>query len=321
MPADKFQRALRCCEKRGEYVQICTRAQGAEGNFIVFKTDGDDAHLMFYMRYLNQTEDEHGAPEEKSCFKKDRYSLKYLMLIARASPMSAYVTVYLVDEFVLAVRYSIGSVGEVTFCLAPQSDRATFEPPRIEPLSSTLFASDPDVGETVPASPVAVGKKRMEKAVVEKCSIDDDNKDVIVVNGKDQKTDNKSEEGVTTSMVNNGSGIKRQRRKRKKPYTQPKISGRGSIQAALAGNGNHESDKTMSGSNMHGVKKGATINDTLGRDRAMERSRKMPIPKDSTADASSSVSSRPQPVLQVAPLNTAATVLALDLEVELAMPR
>jgi DNA polymerase III sliding clamp (beta) subunit (PCNA family) len=136
IPSDKFQRVLRACSTsaKGQYVQICTRNQGKDDTYIVFNTIGDDSSMMFYMRYnIPETEWREG-----SCDKKDVYSLKYLQLIAKGAPMSNCVTLYLARDFVLAVAYNIGTIGKITFCLAPRVEKSNFLPPHITPIREIL---------------------------------------------------------------------------------------------------------------------------------------------------------------------------------------
>lgn len=143
IPSDKFQRVLRTCARsaRGQYVQICTRNQGPDDTYIVFNTVGDDSSMMFYMRYqIAESEWKEG-----SCNKQDLYSLKYLMLIAKGAPVSNCVTLYLAPEFVLAVAYNIGTIGKITFCLAPRMETSDFLPPQITPLDSVIPAIEGDM--------------------------------------------------------------------------------------------------------------------------------------------------------------------------------
>lgn len=127
IPSEKFQRVLRACSNHGSYVQVCVGNQTEDDNYLFFHATGDEVSVMFYMNYeVGEGKWIKSTPENT---KRDRYSLKYLSGIAKAGSNSTDVTIYLKDHFVLAVRYTIGVVGEITFCLSPHI------PPTITPIS------------------------------------------------------------------------------------------------------------------------------------------------------------------------------------------
>lgn len=147
IPSVSFQRVLRCCDKRGDSVQICTRTQSPTDNYIIFSTDGDDANLRFHMKFRPESTD---TWTDNSCLKMERYSLKYLLLITKATSLSNFVTLYLANDFVLAVRYSIGTIGEITFCLAPLVDKSTTIPPLVVPVRDIFTSSTDDAKQETP---------------------------------------------------------------------------------------------------------------------------------------------------------------------------
>lgn len=125
VPSQNFQRVLRCAERRGNAMQVFTKHIDGV-NYIVFATDGDEATLVFSLRFEGDQKEE--------CLKLDRYSLKYLLLVAKATSLSSYVTVFLKKDFVLGIKYKVGTIGTATFCLAPLVDKATSFP-EIRPIA------------------------------------------------------------------------------------------------------------------------------------------------------------------------------------------
>ena len=130
IPSSYFNRVLRCCHKRGEYVQIVTRNQDKDNNFVIITTSGDDASVNFHLRFQVD-----GEWKDRSCLKLELYSLKYLLLITRATPLSSYVTLFLKHDYVLAIKYNIGTIGELMFCMSQQVDKSTTVPALIVPAS------------------------------------------------------------------------------------------------------------------------------------------------------------------------------------------
>ena len=134
VPSQNFQRVLRCAEKRGTSMQVFTQCVNG-CNYIVFATEGDEATLVFSLQF----EGEH----EEECLKLDRYSLKYLLLVAKATSLSSYVTVFLKKDFVLGIKYKVGTIGTATFCLAPLVEKATSFP-MIKPIAAVATVEGAD---------------------------------------------------------------------------------------------------------------------------------------------------------------------------------
>jgi hypothetical protein len=132
IPSASFQRVLRNCEKRGSHVQICAATapnneadNSAAKHYIIFATEGDDASLTFHMRFHGNE----NTSADLTCMKTEVYSLKHLILLTKATHLSTYVTLYLAHDFVLGVKYNIGTIGYVTFCVVPQCDKSETLPP------------------------------------------------------------------------------------------------------------------------------------------------------------------------------------------------
>ena len=134
IPSTIFNRVLRCCDKRGELVQIVTRNQDKDSNFVIIRTSGDDASLNFHLRF--QVDEDEWT--DSSCLKLDLYSLKYLLLITKATALSGYVTLFLKKRYPLVIKYNIGTVGELMFCLSPQVDESPDVPPPVITIDSLL---------------------------------------------------------------------------------------------------------------------------------------------------------------------------------------
>ena len=124
-----FLRALRSCEQVGEAVQILSRAtpvrDGDEGNRVVvyIVCEGLQSSLQVT---ISASEEEATADDEpdvsNTSDKKDRYSLKSLNYIAKATSLNSTVQLFLAKEYALIIRYRVGKLGYVTFGLPPRND-------------------------------------------------------------------------------------------------------------------------------------------------------------------------------------------------------
>ena len=115
-----FLKVLRFSQKRGSAIQIYTRNLITEEKkihqFICFRTMGDEAELMFKQKFAGEG--------TKEILKKELYSLKYLLLISKATNLSNTVEIYLQENDILALKYRIGTVGSAIFAIAPQVEEA-----------------------------------------------------------------------------------------------------------------------------------------------------------------------------------------------------
>lgn len=127
MSSPSFLKVLRFLQKKGEYVQIYTRKttevndnnESVKYMNLFIRTCGDDTHAMFSERLQLVTNE-----NEEECLKRDKYSIKCLHLIAKGSNLSSQVELYLRPKSILAVKYRIGTIGSVIFCLSPSVDEA-----------------------------------------------------------------------------------------------------------------------------------------------------------------------------------------------------
>lgn len=151
LPSSLFLKVLRFSMKRGEHLQVYTRTreteEGKKEQFICFRTLGDEAELLFTQKFSGV-----GTTE---ILKKELYSLKYLLLISKATNLSATVELYLQKDDILAVKYRIGTIGSAVFALAPQVEEADDCPQMTDAKEATPEPSTPQ--------PVASGFKRPVK--------------------------------------------------------------------------------------------------------------------------------------------------------------
>ena len=63
----------------------------------------------------------HSEMNEKEIF-QGIFNLKYLVLFTKCTNLSNTVELYLKNDYPLIVRYSVGSLGEIKLCLAPQTN-------------------------------------------------------------------------------------------------------------------------------------------------------------------------------------------------------
>ena len=188
IPSQAFHRVLRACDKRGSTVQICTRYQGKDKNFIIFHTHGDNSDLTFHMK-VHVTDD---PWVDNTCLKTDRYSLKYLLLVSKATSMSNYVTLFLAPDFVLAVKYCIGTIGSVTFCLAPLVEKSTFIPPTVSLANDTKHTQTEKVLTPLAKTPkqaslTGTSKMRFKRKRRRKINEDGEPSNPIVMSGMNLK--------------------------------------------------------------------------------------------------------------------------------------
>lgn len=247
IPSNCFARALACCEKQGEKVQIVSRYQSQKENYVIFRTKGDMSSVSFHMNFQVDA----GEWKDNTCLKLDLYSLKYLRLITKATNLSSFVQLYLAENFVLGIRYNIGTIGSITFCLAPSVERADDAPPEVVPVR-TIFNNEDlpwedggDEGEDKEVEDAAAseqGEEYKDEEVPKRRKKKEKKKAEPVDGGgipsasaslarlSSTSSSSSSSVGVASSssgvrrmtMVDNGQGIRKAKRKRKTPSTKEK---------------------------------------------------------------------------------------------------
>jgi len=121
IPSSLFLKVLRFSQKRGDNLQVYTRNVVDEetkkiSQYICFRTLGDDAELLFTQKFSSDGKTE--------VLKKELYSLKYLLLISKATNLSSTVEIYLEKDDILALKYRIGTIGSAIFAISPHMDEA-----------------------------------------------------------------------------------------------------------------------------------------------------------------------------------------------------
>ena len=121
IPSSLFLKVLRFSQKRGDNLQVYTRNMIDEetkktNQYICFRTMGDDAELLFTQKFASD-----GI---KEVLKKELYSLKYFLLISKATNLSSTVEIYLQTDDILALKYRIGTIGSAIFAISPHMDDA-----------------------------------------------------------------------------------------------------------------------------------------------------------------------------------------------------
>jgi len=164
MSSSLLLRVLRNAAKRSDSVQIYTRKTSDGGERIYFRSNGDDASLLFSLEFDNKP-----GEEIKECLKKDVYSLKFLLLITKSTNLSNAVGLYLGDQQYLAINYKIGVKSNVLFCLAPQVDRADacprgrLEKTKVEKKTAAAVFKRPVKRRKKRVAPKIVGDKEEKK--------------------------------------------------------------------------------------------------------------------------------------------------------------
>lgn len=118
-----FKRYLNDCLPHGKNIKFVFRYDTVCSSFYVHLIPCDNVISMSRMRLrlectntegLNQDEIEQIS--EKTA---PKYSIANLLLFTKATPLSNTVEILLSHEFPLVVKYNIGDLGELRFCLAP----------------------------------------------------------------------------------------------------------------------------------------------------------------------------------------------------------
>ena len=136
LPSTKFLRILRCCEEQGDKIRILSKRNPVTNtNYCYFITDGDLKSVQIRVAFdMNKTDVDRGTSSTArqhdmivckfcgDCPNRDFYALKYLTQIAKATNMSKNVRIYLAQCEFLTIRYSIGTLGTVTFSVAGNPD-------------------------------------------------------------------------------------------------------------------------------------------------------------------------------------------------------
>lgn len=112
LPSERFQKIIRDMYTIGKYVQIKSTKDSlsfeCKGSYVTQETViGETANGMTY---------EH-RPENDADVVQAVYNLEHLALITKCTSLCDTVTLYLRNDFPLMIKYNVGSMGEVKFCL------------------------------------------------------------------------------------------------------------------------------------------------------------------------------------------------------------
>ena len=114
MPSAYFQRICRDMLNISDTMTICS-----QGNQLVLGCNGDFARQETVIG-----EADAGMTVSARSSKKieDRFSLKYLSLFCKAANLCNTIELFLKESFPLILKYTVASLGEIRFCLAPKTD-------------------------------------------------------------------------------------------------------------------------------------------------------------------------------------------------------
>lgn len=136
MDSSEFQLTIRAMHQQGEYMQLlCSR----DPTYMFFVCCSLDANLYVTVKCENEEneEEEDGQQQiadeatitvdtivatRKECDKRDLYSTRVLSDIAQASNGGKVVELFLKPDAPLGMKFSVGTLGHILFCLACQVD-------------------------------------------------------------------------------------------------------------------------------------------------------------------------------------------------------
>jgi len=115
LPSAELSKLVRDMRAIGDYVEIVKTRDA-----LCFNCTGDFCELN---SVLDINEDSRGPDDpEIDDVIQGVFSLNYLVLFSKCSPLSSNVKLYLKNEFPLVVQYDVSSLGEIKLALSPQVD-------------------------------------------------------------------------------------------------------------------------------------------------------------------------------------------------------
>lgn len=114
LPSSDFQKICRDINGIADYLEIKNI-----NNQLILSCSGDFCSHEITICDSEQITVAHSS--EKEIF-QGVYNLKYLVLFTKCTNLSNTVELYLKNDYPLIVRYTVGSLGEIKLCLAPQSN-------------------------------------------------------------------------------------------------------------------------------------------------------------------------------------------------------
>jgi len=133
MPSSKFKDIVSSFPGHSEHLQIMAKCNDQESlMYIIGK--GHMTKLEYKIGFAKDPNNVKGYEEveEYKCFqknsnKRDLYAIKCLQSVTKASNLSTNVQIYLYETergFPLIIRYKIGTLGHVIFCIAPLTEQS-----------------------------------------------------------------------------------------------------------------------------------------------------------------------------------------------------
>jgi proliferating cell nuclear antigen len=113
LPSNDFQKICRDINNLSEYVEIKN-----VNNQLIFDCLGDFCSQEIVISDSDQTVMGDGSNE----IFQGVYNVKYLVLFTKCTNLSNTVELYLKNDYPLIIQYTVGSLGSVKLCLAPQQD-------------------------------------------------------------------------------------------------------------------------------------------------------------------------------------------------------
>ena len=114
LPSCDFQKVCRDINGIADFLEIKNI-----NNQLILSCVGDFCSHEITISDSEQIMVEH-TDNEKEIF-QGVFNLKYLVLFTKCTNLSNTVELYLKNDYPLIVRYTVGSLGEIKLCLAPQS--------------------------------------------------------------------------------------------------------------------------------------------------------------------------------------------------------
>jgi proliferating cell nuclear antigen len=116
LPSSDFQKICRDINGIADFLEIKNI-----NNQLILACKGDFCSHEITIADSENVTVAHNEESEKEIF-QGVFNLKYLVLFTKCTNLSNTVELYLKNDYPLIIRYTVGSLGEVKLCLAPQSN-------------------------------------------------------------------------------------------------------------------------------------------------------------------------------------------------------
>jgi proliferating cell nuclear antigen len=116
LPSSDFQKICRDINGIADYLEIKNI-----NNQLIMSCTGDFCSHEITISDSDQITVAHTDDKDKEIF-QGIFNLKYLVLFTKCTNLSNTVELYLKNDYPLIIRYTVGSLGEIKLCLAPQSN-------------------------------------------------------------------------------------------------------------------------------------------------------------------------------------------------------